>query len=148
MAKRVPYPQNVPVALAILEAPSLVLEWCNEYMYAMAARFTDQEIIGHPIGQFLPIERVPEIEMGFNYAADTGEPAFLEGEVVGPAGRMTLHASIHRIPGGKLLVTAWHPIPEPLGPSDEPVGTLHPTAVYTGEPTPESEEPDAERPSD
>lgn len=125
MARRVPEPHSVPVALAIVQAPTLVIEWANEYLYAMAARFTDEEIVGHPIGEFLPIDRVPEIEIAINNCSDTGEPAFLEGEIVGPAGVMPMATSIYRIPGDRLLIVAWHPVPEPTGQSDEPIGTLH-----------------------
>ncbi len=125
MAKRVPDPHTVPVALAVVESRTLAVEWANEYLYAMAARFTDEEIVGHPIGEFLPLDRVPEIELAINNCADTGEPAFLEGEIVGPAGVMLLFTSIYRIPGDRLLIVAWHPVPEPTGQSDEPVGTLH-----------------------
>ncbi len=125
MVKRVPTPQSVPVALAIVEGPSLVIEWANEYLYAMACRFTDQEIAGHPIGEFLPINQVPEIEVAINNCADTGEPSFLEGEIVGPDGVMSMFASVYRIPGNRLLIAAWHPVPGPLGESDEPLGTIH-----------------------
>jgi hypothetical protein len=133
MVKRVPDPHTVPVAIAIVLAPTLEIEWCNEYLYAMAARFTDEEIVGHPIGEFLPIDRVPEIEIAFNNCADTGEPAFLEGEIVGPAGVMRLMTSVYRIPGNRLLVVAWHPVPEPIGESDETIGTLHPISITSGE---------------
>lgn len=133
MAKRVPDPHTVPVALAIVEAPTLVIEWCNEYLYAMAERFTDQEIVGHPIGEFLPIDQVPEIEIAFNNCADTGEPAFLQGEIVGPAGVMQLFTSIYRIPDNRLMIVAWHPIPEPIEQSDEPLGTIHATPTVDGE---------------
>jgi len=132
MVKRVPNPHAVPVALAVVEAPTLVIDWCNEYLYAMAARFTDEEIVGHPIGEFLPLDRVPEIEVAFNNCADTGEPAFLEGEIVGPNGVMRLMTSIYRIPGDRLLVVAWHPVPGPIAESDEPIGTLHPSSITTG----------------
>ncbi len=133
MARRVDVPESVPVALAIVDASTLVIRWYNEYLCAMASRFTDEEIMGHPIGEFLPIDRVPEIEHAFNNCSDTGEPAFLEGEIVGPAGVMRLFTSVYRIPGNQLLIAAWHPVPEPVGQSDEPIGTLHPTAIRQGE---------------
>jgi len=133
MVKRVPSPHSVPVALAIVEARTLVIEWCNEYLYAMAARFTDEEIVGHPIGEFLPIHRIPEIELALNNCADTGEPAFLQGEVVGPDGVMPLFTSVYLIPGDRLLIVAWHPVPEPVAESDEPIGTLHATSISIGD---------------
>jgi hypothetical protein len=125
MVERIPTPETVPVALAIVEGPSLILEWCNEYVYQMAAMFTDQEIVGHPIGEFLPISNIPEIELAINNCADTGEPSHLTGEIVGPAGVMSIYASIYRVPGDRLLITAWHPVPEPIGQSTEPIGTIH-----------------------
>ncbi len=131
MAKRVPSPHTVPVALAIVDAPTLEIRWANEYLYAMAERFTDQEITGHPIGEFLPIDRVPEIELAIVNCADTGEPSFLEGEIVGPAGVMPMASSIYRIPGGQLLITAWHPVAEPIGTSTEPIGTMHAQVVVS-----------------
>jgi hypothetical protein len=134
MVTRLPDPHTVPVAIAIVEAPTLVIEWCNEYLYAMAERFTDEEIVGHPIGEFLPIDQAPEIEVAINNCADTGEPAFLEGEVVGPGGvMMQLFASIYRIPDNRLLIVTWHPTLDPVGQSDEPAGTLHPKSVRMGD---------------
>jgi hypothetical protein len=132
MAKRVLHPLSVPVALMIVQAQTLTIEWCNEYMYVMAEMFTDQEIVGHPIGEFLPLDQVPEAELAINNAADTGEPAFLEGEVVGPDGVMSIFTSIYRIPGGRILIAAWHPSPVPIRQTTDPVGTVRPAPARVG----------------
>ena len=124
MVQRTDTPEPVPLALALLEGPNLIIEWANDHTYRMAAQFTDAEIIGHSIGEYLPIKESAEVERALNNCADTGEPSHVSGEIVGPMGVMAVRASIYRLPGGKILVTAWHPILQPIAEKDGPVGTV------------------------
>lgn len=128
MVERIDLPGSVPIAACILEGPSLVLRWANERAYSMVERFTDQEITGHPVGEFIPLDLSPDVELALNNCADTGEPSHLVGEIVGPGGVMSLRISIYRIPGGDLLVMAWHPTPHHIAEKDGVVGTVRTTA--------------------
>ncbi len=124
MVERIEATPPVPVAMAILNPPALAFQWANEYAYQMFARFTDEEIAGHPITEFLPIQSSPEIERALNNTTDTGEPAHLKGEIVGPEGVMPIYTSIYRLPDGNLLIVSWHPTSEPVAEKDAPVGTI------------------------
>lgn len=124
MVKRTDIPNPAPAALAIIAGPALIIEWMNERWYEMAARFTDDELVGHPITEYMPVAGSDVIERAYNYALDTGETAYLTGELVGPNGVMGIMANVYRLPDGKLLLAVWHTAPEPIADIDGPVGRV------------------------
>jgi PAS fold len=113
-----------PVALVQLQGPALTIEWANPRFYEMAAMFSDDEFLGHSVNEYLPEMHSPTIERALNNAWDTGEPASLEGEVVGPGGVMSFAATAYRLPGDRLLVAMWHPSSEPIAEIDGTIGQM------------------------
>ncbi len=124
MVQRTGSPVDAPAAIAILEGPGLVLTWVNQRWYDMLGKFTQEEVVGRSITEYLPGAGSPEMERAINNTLDTGEASYLTGEFVGSHGVMGMVATIERLPDGKLIVTAWHPYGVPIAEADGPVGRV------------------------